>query len=1275
MIKGLHKLLLFALVLLMAPNGTIVAQGGNASPAPYCNGGYTSGNCLQGGPTNTPGNSVNDFIDVFVTSGGNTNINNAGSGCNGNANNYANYCQHYLAVTPGQIITCTIQSGIIYSQGFAIWVDWNQDNVFQNPGEQVAATSNVPVAATPTVLTFTVPANAANGTYRMRVRCAFATPGTNITPCGTFGFGETEDYTLFVGTPPPNIGVPTATASVSQSLICVGQPLQFNLTTTYGGALSYTWTGPGSFSSTAQNPTIPSASTTASGLYSVVVSNTSCPVSRTVSVTVVAYPQVTVVAPSQTICQGGSFTASLIVGGNTTNFTYNWQSQAPGVIFNPQQPVTLVLPSLLPVTQSLAIYNYSVSVAPTSNSACVTNTFMTLTISNPFTPTITLPNPVCNTTQPFQMYASPTGGTWSISPNPGAISSGGFLSPTLAAIGNSTVFYNVAVGSCTVASYGVIEVSKFHPATLTGSLVSKCEQDPPFYLKNLCLDTATGWWTGPSVTPFNKFSFTGLATGNYVVTYTSPSAPNPTVCPTSTTLVIPVYNPPTPTIIPIFARCSNSPTFQLSATPSGGSWSANSGISVTGIQTPSQCPIGSSSVIYTHGQGTCVATTSGTLHVSQFVPATLTSSVPNLCYNSAPYNLTSIAQFTNGTWSGQNVNNGVFNPTGLLTGTYALTYTTFSTPNASLCIDTSMIRVYVLNPPTASIQAVGPFCSKGGNVQMQVTPSTGHWISNSFLSAGGVFSPSNAAIGNNAVQYAIGTNTCNTIQTIFVSVEQFVPATIINAVNALCVNNPAVNLSPFTANALGTWAGPGVTGSIFNPAVSGAGQFNLIHSTASSPSGLCPDVDTLSVRVFSLAAPSITPIKTICNTAKPFQIEVSPLGGVFVSSNGGGLTTSGVFQPALGVIGKNLISYSISSGPCIAYTQATINVIKFVSAAIARSPEFAYCVNHEPFNLDGFVENVGGDWTGAGIVGKNMFHPSKAKIGEKTILTYNTYAPEDPLRCPDVSTLAIYVKDMPKASIVSSSLTGCAPLQVVFSSPENTRGSAVWSIDDGTKTQGFQIQHVFSKSGNYNVTFNYEDTEAPGCTAQATLNTPVVVYPQPHADFVVPEEISMIDPQVKLVNTSTPLQDNQYLWTIVGMEQYFDVHPVVTFPQSGMYRVTLQATDIIGCKNEITKIIEVKNDFGIYIPNSFTPNFDGLNDIFKPVVTNYGLMKESYEFTVFDRWGKEVFRTTDINSGWNGSFMNRSDAIMKQDNYTYLVRYKDVEGQTYQRQGYVTLLR
>jgi gliding motility-associated-like protein len=134
------------------------------------------------------------------------------------------------------------------------------------------------------------------------------------------------------------------------------------------------------------------------------------------------------------------------------------------------------------------------------------------------------------------------------------------------------------------------------------------------------------------------------------------------------------------------------------------------------------------------------------------------------------------------------------------------------------------------------------------------------------------------------------------------------------------------------------------------------------------------------------------------------------------------------------------------------------------------------------------------------------------------------------------------------------------------------------------------------------------------------------------------------------------------------------VHPVINFPEQGTYRVTLQATDVRGCKNEVVKYVEVKNDFSIYFPNSFTPNFDGLNDVFKPVLSPYGIASDSYELTIFDRWGKEVFRTTDITAGWDGSFMNRGIEIMKQDNFNYQVRFKDQEGQTYQRQGTITLM-
>lgn len=109
--KNRNKILLFFI------SGMFLYQVFNSqtsSPAPYCNGNYTSGKCNQPNPSNSPGNFVNDFIDCFQTSGATSDINNCNSGCNGNPNNYVFYCQHYMVVNPGQTITCTMRSGITY---------------------------------------------------------------------------------------------------------------------------------------------------------------------------------------------------------------------------------------------------------------------------------------------------------------------------------------------------------------------------------------------------------------------------------------------------------------------------------------------------------------------------------------------------------------------------------------------------------------------------------------------------------------------------------------------------------------------------------------------------------------------------------------------------------------------------------------------------------------------------------------------------------------------------------------------------------------------------------------------------------------------------------------------------------------------------------------------------------------------------------------------------------------------------------------------------------
>src|ERR1044072_3921483 len=116
--KALHTVLCLFSLLFVQIRGTAQTS--------YCCGAYSTGQCNQPGPSNTTTNFINDFIDNFSTTGGNTNIYNLSSGCNGQPNNCMFYCNHYLAVSPGQTIVCTIQSGITFAQGFALWVDWDQ---------------------------------------------------------------------------------------------------------------------------------------------------------------------------------------------------------------------------------------------------------------------------------------------------------------------------------------------------------------------------------------------------------------------------------------------------------------------------------------------------------------------------------------------------------------------------------------------------------------------------------------------------------------------------------------------------------------------------------------------------------------------------------------------------------------------------------------------------------------------------------------------------------------------------------------------------------------------------------------------------------------------------------------------------------------------------------------------------------------------------------------------------------------------------------------------
>lgn len=144
--------------------------------------------------------SSGDYIENFSTTLGTTNITNLFSGCNGNPNNYIDYsATQFVTSSPGNTFNFTIQSGPSWSQGHRIWIDYNDNGSFMDPGEDVWNSGFASTIAFTGSITIPL---TASGILTMRVRCAYA--GVPTDPCGLETFGEVEDYGLVLCSIPPS---------------------------------------------------------------------------------------------------------------------------------------------------------------------------------------------------------------------------------------------------------------------------------------------------------------------------------------------------------------------------------------------------------------------------------------------------------------------------------------------------------------------------------------------------------------------------------------------------------------------------------------------------------------------------------------------------------------------------------------------------------------------------------------------------------------------------------------------------------------------------------------------------------------------------------------------------------------------------------------------------------------------------------------------------------------------------------------------------------------
>ncbi|PJA06456.1 MAG: hypothetical protein COX70_09405, partial [Flavobacteriales bacterium CG_4_10_14_0_2_um_filter_32_8] len=129
-------------------------------------------------------------------------------------------------------------------------------------------------------------------------------------------------------------------------------------------------------------------------------------------------------------------------------------------------------------------------------------------------------------------------------------------------------------------------------------------------------------------------------------------------------------------------------------------------------------------------------------------------------------------------------------------------------------------------------------------------------------------------------------------------------------------------------------------------------------------------------------------------------------------------------------------------------------------------------------------------------------------------------------------------------------------------------------------------------------------------------------------------------------------------------------NPTHTYQDTGYYNVTLLVTNIYGCTDLATQTVRVRPDFFFAAPNTFTPNGDGVNDVFFPGAM-LGASAKNYDFFIFNRWGEIIFEGHDLKDGWDGTYKGK---LVQNGVYVWTIEVTDLENTVYNYIGHVNVL-
>jgi gliding motility-associated-like protein len=260
----------------------------------------------------------------------------------------------------------------------------------------------------------------------------------------------------------------------------------------------------------------------------------------------------------------------------------------------------------------------------------------------------------------------------------------------------------------------------------------------------------------------------------------------------------------------------------------------------------------------------------------------------------------------------------------------------------------------------------------------------------------------------------------------------------------------------------------------------------------------------------------------------------------------------------------------------------------------------------------------------------------------------------------------------PLLIIQPSTFNGCTPGSVTFtnlSTPIDSTYIIRWTFGDGSTSNAISPVHSYKLPGTYSISL--EVTSPIGCKTSRGFREWIKINQGTTADFEYsPEKITTFNNTVNFTDKSAFA--TRWQWFFDGKGFSSRQNPTFTFKDSGYYNVKLLVANQFGCIDSITKRLDVEPRVTYWLPNAFSPNDDGVNDLYEGTGIMAGI--KDFDMKIWNRWGELIFQTSDPNKGWNGQ-KNNTGSPSPQGVYLCVVTYSSPRDERAEIRSYATLIR